>query len=55
MPVNKKAFQEKLQETRSKVHDKIRYRRRKQEEDEINKYLNEELKQLMKENKDVSI
>lgn len=43
MPVGKtkKKFDEKLQETRSKQHDKLRYRKRLQDEEEAEKQLKE--------------
>ena len=43
---SKKALQEKLQEIRHKNHDNIRYRKRKQTEEEDEEYLKEEIEQL---------
>lgn len=44
--VNKKYVDEKMQDLRNPRHDKIKYRRRRQDELEFDKYLEEELKKI---------
>lgn len=47
---NKKPFDEKLQEVREHNHDKIRYRLRKQEDEDAQRRLEEYLKYAMRKN-----
>ena len=47
-PVNKKAFEERLQELRNPKHDKFKHRKWKEEEKEFDKYLEEELNKMGK-------
>lgn len=47
--VSKKQAEEKLQDLRNHQHDKIRYKKRMQLEEEFDRYLEEELKRLDKE------
>jgi hypothetical protein len=45
----KKHFEEQLQDIRHPAHDKIKHRKRLQEDKEFDKYLEEELKKLNEE------